>query len=341
MRILLLVEALVVAHRHDLSVMRILEPRDAHFYVNIANSGYHTPVDVHLHVEVAFFPLYPLAGRALSIVTRLPTVWSLELLSWAAAFAIVVLSAALVRERWGDPAARRVAVLAAVFPGGVILGYAYADGLAVALACGFLLALDRRSYLVAGVAGAAAALTLSLMAVPLTATAVVAGVARRSPRPLVAAALVTAGPLAFFGYLWAHTGSPLVWWRVEHEAWNVHLSLPTSLTTNFHKYAFAYPQVAWVTGLSIGVAALVLVAMAVKRAPVHWWAWTLAVVAAATFDGGTHLTPRFVFDAFPGVLVLGVLVPRRLVPLVVLLSVAGLVVLFAGYSPNNIRFLSP
>jgi hypothetical protein len=335
------VETLVVAHHHDLAVTRILEPRDGHFYVDIAASGYPAVFDPHVYSTVAFFPLFPLLGRLLAIITRLPVEWALLVVSWCGGLAVVLLGGMLASERWGAQRGRQAAVLLAVFPGTVVASMTYADTLAIALACACLLALERRRHLLAGAAGAAASAAISVATVPLVAAAAVLALVRRRPGALLTAMLVPVGALAFFAYLWLHTGSPLSWARAESDAWHTHLSLPWSAGSGFARYGFEHPEVAALTIASLVVAGLSLVALAAKRAPIHWIAYVVLVYASVIFGGAPHLTPRHLYDAFPGVLAMGAALPRRLVPVVAVLCVGCLVFLLAAYAPNNALYLAP
>lgn len=340
-RLLLLGETLWVAHHDDLAVTRILEPRDGHFYVDIAVSGYPATFDPHVYSQVAFFPLFPLLGRALAIVTRLPVEWTLLVVSLCAGLAAAVLGGLLASELWGVQRGRQAAVLMAVFPGTVVVSMTYSDSLAVALACACLLALERRRHLLAGAAGAAASAAISVATVPLAAAAVVVAFLRRRPKALLVAAAVPLGALGFFSYLWVHTGSPLSWARAEAGAWHTHLSLPWSAGSGFARYGFEHPEVATVTIISLVLATASLVALAARSAPLHWVVYVVLVYASVIFGGAPHLTPRHLYDAFPGLLAMGAALPRRLVPVVAVLCVFGLVFLFGAYDPNNRFFLAP
>jgi hypothetical protein len=340
-RVVLLVETLASASAHHRPVTALLTTWDAHYYTSIAAYGYPSHVDIHVFSVIPFFPLYPLVGRALHLATHLPDDWLLLGVNWLAGVAMLVPAALLARDHWGEVRARRAAVLMAVFPGSAILGMTYADGLGTALACTCLLLLQRRRYLLAGIAGAAAGAAFSLASAALLAAILVFAVAQRQPKALLAGLVVPAGAAGYFGYLWVHTGSPLIWFRVLHAAWHAHLSLPTQSGTGFHDYAFAHPLVATVTALSIAAAVVAVAALVARRAPAHFFAYAVVVLAAATFNGTSHLTPRSLFDAFPAVLALGASIPRWLVPLVAVLGVVGIAGLFYGYSLQNFTLLAP
>lgn len=340
-RVLLGIQAAVVAGRRRVPVASLLHPWDGHFYVSAATTGYPAHVHVGVPSTIAFFPLYPLVGRALQLVTRVPVVWCLVAVSWCAGVAMVVIGSQLAAERWGVRRGRQAGILLAVFPGTAVLSMTYADGLGMALALGCLLALERRRHLLAGALGAVAGATLSLLTAPLVAAALVLALARRRLGALLTAALVPAGVLGYFAYLWAHTGSPLTWVRVERHAWGAHLALPWSRGTNFALHAFEHPPVAASTALSLAAVVACLVALLALRAPAHWTAFSVVVILGVLLVAGRHLTPRMVLDSGPAVLALGAALPRWLLPLVAVGCVVGLMLLYPAYIQHDFQLLSP
>ena len=341
-RALLLAEAAVLAGRHHLIVAQILVPWDGPYYLQIASSGYPSHV-VNLSgaSRIAFFPLFPLLARALAEATHLSLSFALVSVSWIGGAVATVAGSYIVAERFGAERGRRAGLFLAVFPGSVVAGLAYADSLAVAFAVTSLLALSRRRHLLAGVLGAAASASLSLLLLPLAAATSWAAFRSRQLRPLTTPLLSLGGGAAYLAYLWARTGSPLSWWRVEHAGWMVHLSLPWQRDTAFSAYPFGGAGSAAVTIASIALAAAGLFALVVLRAPGSWLVLSVAVLAAVTFDGGAWIAPRFLFDGFPLVLATGAVIPRRLFPFVALVALAALVLLLAAYTPPNRVFLNP
>jgi hypothetical protein len=348
-RLCVAVTALVLAAQHHSGVTSIFTTWDSGYYLAIASSGYPTHVVIAApgvinatpSALVAFFPGFPLLAKALSVVSGLPLTWGAVVLSWIAGAAGALTATALVAGRYGARAGVQAGVLLAVFPGSVVDGLIYADGVAVALAIGSLLAVERRRFLLAGLVGAGATASLSLFLVPLVAALALAALAARSWRGLVAPVLAACGGGAYLCWLWAVTGSPLTWTRVEHAGWMVHLSLPWSEGTAYSAYAFSASGVTLVSVASIAVAATGLVLLVMQRAPLAWLALSVLVIAGVTFDGGAWIAPRFVFDAFPLVLACGIALPRRALWPVALLSVVLLALMFAAYSPVNRVFLNP
>ncbi len=345
-RVALVVAAFVLAARHHTGVLSSFTVWDSGYYLGIASFGYptHVPIlppgkiNASPSAYVAFFPGFPYLGKALAWVTGLPLAWAMVALTWLAGAVGALAATVLVARHYGARAGMQAGVLLAVFPGSVVDGLIYADGVAVAFALAALLAADRRRDVLAGLLGAGATATLSLMLVPLVLALSVAALVTRRWRGLVSAVLTACGAGAYLCWLWAVTGSPFTWSRVEHAGWMVHLSLPWSSGTAFDAYAFS----AWgVTALTVGsivVAAVGLVLLAVQRAPLPWIVLSVLVLAGVTFDGGAWLAPRFVFDAFPLVLACGIAVPRRALWPVAAISTVLLVLLLVAYnSPPALR----
>jgi hypothetical protein len=341
-RVALVVCAAVLAAQHHTGLLSILTPWDAGDYVSIATSGYpsHVTITADMNSPIAFFPLFPLLGKGLAEVTRLNAAWALIVVSWLGGAAAALLAAALVTPRYGARAGLQAGVLLAVFPGSVVSGIVYADGVAVAFALAALVAADRRRFVLAGLLGAAATASLSLVLIPLVLALALFALASRRWQSLVAPVLAACGAGAFFVYQWVHTGSLFTWSRVEHAGWWVHLSLPWVGLTAFDHWAFSAWGVTLLTVASVAVAALGLVLLVVQRAPLAWIVFSVVVVAAVTFDGGAWIAPRFVFDAFPLVLACGIALPRRAFWPVAVFSAAALVALLVAYSPPNRAFLN-
>jgi hypothetical protein len=193
---------------------------DGQWYQTIAQHGYPDllPVDGAGHVQQnpwAFYPLFPLASRAVMAVTGLdfPVVGST--IALLCGFGAAVLMGLLLRDRIGDRAALAVVVLWASFPASVALQLAYTESLAVLLLVGYLYALDRRRWLVA--TGVAVLVGLSRpIGIPLglvTLVVVIVRWRRRSRDPIgvgeyAAMAAALAG-CAVAGLLWP----VIAWWR--------------------------------------------------------------------------------------------------------------------------------
>ncbi len=340
-RAALLVEAAVIAARNHSAVASVLMPWDGGFYLSIATIGYPARVVPLGASTIAFFPLFPILGRGLADATGLGIDWSLVVVSLASGAAVTVLGWRLAVSALGDERGLRSGALLAVFPGSVVAGLLYADALGVAFALAALLLATRGRYVVAGLLGALATASLSLLVVPLACALAWSALRTRRIRSFCAPAISLCGGGAYLVYLWIHTGSPFTWSRVERAGWLVHPSLPWQDLTAFSLYPFTTTGSAVLTASSIALAALGLFALFRVGAPGEWVVLAALVLAAVTFDGGAWIAPRFLFDGAPLVLAIGAATPRRAFPAVVVLSLAGLVFLLAAYSPVNRVFFSP
>ena len=283
---------------------------DGRWYFDIAERGYAALPDESLR----FFPLYPLGARALSPVVAGHTGLALLLVSNAAALALGALVHRLALEETGDPAlARRAAWLVALVPPFYVLVMGYGEPLALALSVACFLALRRRRWGWAAVAGFFAGLTRPVGAILSVPAAVEAARGLRSApaRERVGRVLAVMAPLA-------GVGSFLVWVGVRFDR----ALLPLEVQNRAHlRGGFANPVVTVVraTGdlfqgdVGLGensvhlpwvVLAAVLAVVVCRRWPASYAAFTVAtlVVALSATDLGSF--ERYAFGAFPLVLAL-------------------------------------
>jgi hypothetical protein len=168
---------------------------DSVWYLAIAGDGYDRGP------RTAFFPLYPLAVRALGDVLGSPLVWAIVLSCMCFVVALAALHHLAVLEV--GPEAARWAVLAlALFPGSLWYSAAYSESLFLALSVGAVLAGRTRHWGWACVLAALAAATRSAGVVLLVPLALLWWTARpRRLRDLAWLALVPAGLAAYCAYL--------------------------------------------------------------------------------------------------------------------------------------------
>ena len=208
----------IVAHR---SLATQLSAYDGGWYLKLAAHGYPDHV-LRTQSTLGFFPLYPLAIRALSLVVR-------SQLAAAVCIALVgglvatVLVQRLATEWWGETTGRRAAVVFALFPGSLVFSMAYSEGLTLPFVLGSLLALRSRRWVLAGtLAGLAAVVEPVALVLPVAVALVALRAAwqRRSAAPLVAPVLAVVGIAAFAGFLWSWTGSPFAALIAQHDGWH-------------------------------------------------------------------------------------------------------------------------
>ena len=188
---------------------------DAAWYRDIADHGY----DGVAREGLRFFPLLPLAARALSLPLFGNVGLALVVIVNASALAAGVLLHRLVRFETGDRAlASRASWFVALLPASVVLVLGYAEATALALAIGAFLALRRERWWMAALLGVLLGLcrpTGMLLAVPAL-LEVMRG--RRGGRERVArVAAVVGAP--------AGTAMYLAWVEWKHGDWGLPLRL--------------------------------------------------------------------------------------------------------------------
>jgi Mannosyltransferase (PIG-V) len=204
---------------------------DSVYLLGIAADGYHAEPVYHAFRDWAFFPLYPLATRLVSIVTLGDVaVAGLVVSNLAFVAALAVLYVLAIRHLDHDRALRSLAFVA-LAPGAVAFAMAYTDSLYLLLAAAAFLAVEQRRWWLMGLLYALATLTRLqgiLLGIPLAILIASANVpadggwrslgAWRSPR----LAWLATGPLAFglfAAYLGATFGDPLGMFTAQ-KAWS-------------------------------------------------------------------------------------------------------------------------
>ncbi|MHB8245342.1 MAG: hypothetical protein ACYDGN_08320 [Acidimicrobiales bacterium] len=338
-RLFLLSTAGLIEAIDHLSASIVLRSWDGKYYMYIARHGYPTTLRLKPARPDAFFPLFPMMVRALHFLTGLAWLDSGVLASWIAGAALVVLGALLAGSIFDSERAVQATLLLAVFPGSVVAGLPYADPLGLACSAACLLALQRKRFFLAGVAGMAATASFSLVLGPLLAVCLWLLVANRQLKVIVTAGLTTLGAALYVVYLWIHVGTPLIWWRLQRTIWHSHLGLSIERGTTWAIRA------TWgsfgVTTACLVVAVTGLVLLRRYRAPVSWLIFTSTIFAITIFDTGTWLTARLAYAMFPGVLAIGARIPKEWTVPMVVVSMLGLCLCLAIYAPQNWYFFNP
>lgn len=338
-RILLLLTASAISAADHLGVTLILRSWDGRYYMYLTHWGYPTTTRLLPAKPDAFFPLFPILAHLTHEVTRLPWLDSAIAVSWLAGGALVVLGSLLARSVWGPQAGLQAALLLAVFPGSVVSGLPYGDALGLAFVAGCLLLLSAERYAWAGLAAMGATLSFSLALMPLLAVAGWLFLFERRRKALVTGIGAAAGALAFWGYLWLHVGTPLIWFRLERVKW--HSGFGVSLThgtiwalrSNF----YAGP----VTAACLVIAVTGLVWLWRSPAPRTWVVFSGTVFAISMLDKGTWLTPRLLYAMFPALLALGARLPGKWRFPMAVVGLLGLCLCLCIYAPQNWMFFNP
>jgi hypothetical protein len=194
---------------------------DGAWFSEIATGGY----DEMDPASTAFFPLYPMLVRLGMVFGGGPALWGVLISLIAIPFALFFLYR-IAETLHGT----RAATLAfAFFPTAFFLNAVYSEALFLALSMGAVwAAIVRRNLLLAGIFGAFAAATRNLGVILMLPLFFEWLRYRREfgVRGLAGIALIPAGFLAYFGFLWARFGDPLVSARQQDEHWGRELVNP-------------------------------------------------------------------------------------------------------------------
>lgn len=304
-------------HHH---IRDVLSAWDGMWNIELIRHGYPTsvPPDItyfHAEARAAFFPVFPAIARVVdAVIPGGPAVAAILLNLVLGAVAVVMIglvARAVAGGTGGDDTAddgARVAstamVLAALFPGSFVLSMVYSEATMITLAGITLVALIRRHWWLAAIAG-----TLATATRPNGLGVVLAGLAavwlvRHDAAARWRAALATAVmPLGFIGaitWIGSRAGEGTVWFRVQREAWDEGFSFGMSTVRFIAEWAMAplgSPTRA-LTAASVAVIVIGLVAARRVRLHLALTAYTFGVVALMLTPATVTARPRFVFAAF-------------------------------------------
>jgi hypothetical protein len=313
---------------------------DGVWFLHVAVSGYPAGQNA------TFFPLYPLAVRAVALLADHRYELAGIAVSTACFLVAALLLYSLVEREVGRRAALCTIAFLALFPTSFFFQAVYSESLllVLSLACFWFLRRDR--LVLAGVAALLATLTRVtgvLLLVPMAMTYFGGGkaAARRGGARAAALLLPPLGLLGYCLYLWRVGGDPVAWSTQESE-WGRQLTSP--LTTVWHAtraawYAVryiavgkpapllqAYPgqamsfvqhEIAVVNLISF--LALVFAAWALvvgwRRLPRSWTVYAAALIVVPLLQPRAQIPlmsmPRFVLCAFPLFASLGLATERR------------------------------
>jgi hypothetical protein len=314
---LVVLGALVVAAReHGRGAHRILVAWDGQWYRGIAENGYGLlrSHDGRTLSDFAFFPLYPLLERALSVLTGLRYVDSGLVISAGASVAAAWGIFAVTDHGYGPRVGVVVTVLWAAVPVGVVQSMAYTESLFTALAAWSLYAVLTGRWAAAGLLACAAGLTRPVgitVAAAVMVPAVVHLVRSREGRTGPPAWLLE--PSALAGALIAPMGALgyLGWVGHERGALSGYFDVTSGWGNGFDGGA-AFARWTWglLTGPVPAAGALVVTGLAVlvvlcwmcllDRQPLPLLVFTgLLVLLAFTTSGYFGSKPRYLLPAFP------------------------------------------
>jgi hypothetical protein len=309
---------------------------DAHWYLDVAISGYvvRGPLDT-VQSNVAFFPLYPAAIRALGALVPGGDPGSLYLgalaISNAAALGGLWVVWRLARGLSDEETASRTVLYALLFPTGFVLSAPYPESLFLLLSAAALAAASRGRFLLAGLLGFLLALTRPggvLVAVPLAWIAWTSAGARRFPA-LLAAALPGFGLAAHAARLWRVTGDPLALFHAQ-AAWGRTLASPWR--TLLHPRDF-HPFVGPLEAAALALVAAAGAWLVARRDTRALGIWALVSIAPALSSGAFTSSLRFAGVTFPVFLALAMAGRRPAVDRAIVVSFSfAQAVLFLAWS---------
>ncbi len=304
---------------------------DALHYASIATRGY-TFVN-QTWPTIAFFPLYPLAIKALLPLTANNVPGAALLVSHLALLGAVLLLYLTISREWNRAIAYRCVVLLLCFPTAYFFISGYSEALALLLTAATIWALRRRSYWLAGIAGALLALT-RVPGVLIGAAIAAAFVMQQEPprrlKPqIIAAALPAFGLGLFMGYQQLRWGTPFAFLEAQ-QSWNNGSGPPWAIPLTLLTNIFTTPEAEIATfGLLVWAAILLLFVVALKRLPVAYSLSMLLLLPALLAQNPISLT-RHVLPVVPLFLALALVTERVWIRWAILsIMIAGLAAMTA------------
>ena len=330
---------------------------DAVWYLAIAQDGYE-PQDVagNPGVKPAFWPLYPLLVRAVSVTgDPAAAIVAAHVISLVAFAVALVLLHRLVTIELGARYARPVVLLLALSPFAYFFSAPYTESLFLALSVGCLLAARSERWALAAALGALASLTRNTGVVLLLPLAILYlngpgrqlwPVQRRPRADALWLCLLAAGPVLFTIYLQLATGQALAWNDAQSAFGRPHLELPVTAVWRGLGAAgdglgalggdtlYAAQNIVHLAFLAFGVVALVGVW---RRLPVAYTAYAavalLIPLLAPAAGEPLRSIGRFELVLFPLWMWLGwAAARRRLVVPLAAVSAVGLVWVTAAFA---------
>lgn len=287
----------------DVTAGQLLRQWDVRWYVRVITEGYRW-IPGETKQTIAFFPLYPRLVDGVARMSGLDLVVAGMVCNAILGVIFVLLVYRLGCRILDAPTALRATVLCCFFPGSLFLSIAYSEALMLVLACGALIALLDRRWILAGGLSALATATRPNALVMMVVGAVVALDAirrRREWRALWAPALAPVGFVAYMVFVWQRTGNAFAWWITERDGWGERFDFGwTNLVRAVH--AIPAPLSNWndsIATLGLIVFAVATVSFVRWRPPLPVFAYGLGMVACAVGSATIGGRPRFIFVAFP------------------------------------------
>lgn len=326
---------------------------DVRWFTQVAEQGYRWSPPP-MQSDLAFFPLYPLGMHLVAALTPLSSYAAGLCIANVSFLVALYLLHRLVMRDVDPDAAERAVTYIALFPTALFFFAAYSEALYLACCIGCIYALRLRRWWLAGICGAAAALTRQLgmlLVVPFLIEYLDSGRElgvhpRYSLQPLAALALIPAAVALFMAYLQRWFGDGLLFVRAQ-SAWQRRLEPPWEGPLVSLNHLVQLPlRLSWHTrqalqalsfiDLSFLALFLALLAIGATLLPRSYSLYTAAVLLAILVNPATgYRQPlalmsitRFEVTLFPPFIVLALLGRRRPVDRTVLALSVSLLTLF-------------
>ncbi len=312
---------------------RALSNWDTGWYLSIVEEGYHR--DLTAQSNVAFFPVYPLLVRGISALGPSPVTAGV-VLSLACFLAALFVLRRLLLTRLPPETSSNALLLTAFWPFSFFFALVYTESLFLLLVvAAFFFAGKERWWVAAACAGVASGTRVVgvFVAVGVVLSFFQSEAWRPTPRYLTKTAGLVAvgasGLLAFMGYLWAHTGSPVAFLQVQR-FWpyrgdgvaglsRIPEVLASGPVTSYEYFEILVSVIPLV--LFLGLSIFVLL----RRDPA-WGAFSVTTLVAPVLTGSLASTNRYVLVLFPCFAALAELLKEKTA--VVVAASAGLLGLF-------------
>jgi hypothetical protein len=256
-----------------------------------------------------WFPLYPLASKALSAVTDISIPYSQLLISNFSFILALYLLYKLMRFDEDDTFARTVVALLILLPASFIFSAALSESLFLALVIGSLYCARKQHWIWAGVLGFFLALTHAegfLIAIPLLVEAMQQyGFNKQRLRnyikPAIAGGIAVSGLLLFMLYCWIRTSNPFAYVDSQYDLTGLHISNPIVFLADY--------ILKFKTLVMLGELLLVLVAWKKLRWSYTAFAivWTVLTLSIESKSAGIGSSLRYMSVVFPVAIAAGYL----------------------------------
>lgn len=296
----------IMAGYHDVSLWGRLTAWDGRWYLAIAEHGYTEhgmmTVDSDGHAfSAAPFAFFPGLPAVVSIVAALGVSLPVAGLAVTTIAGIVAVPAILRLARHVDPrpgVGLLLVALVAAAPMSVVLNMVYTEALFIAFAVWALVGVLERRWLLAAACTVGAGCTRSSAVVLITVVVVAAlGDAWRHRGGWQAIVCAAVAPLGLFGWWGTVVGSTgMTWQAIEDRGWNTRWDWGVEAFEWIRRGLLGEVHPWEVIGVAVLLAAVVLTALCVRRAPWPLLAYGAGIVALTVGSSGLPFAkPRFLF----------------------------------------------